>query len=159
MRSRLDLLALGLVLALVGAAPAAAEETYVDGLRAYDGGDYATTVRIWRELAEEGDPMAQLGLAGLYRQGSGVPRDLGEAARLYRAAALQGNSDAQINLARLYLEGAGVGRDPVKAHAWLTLAAEQDRGWAKRRLQELESELSEAELARAEREAAALRER
>lgn len=134
-----------------GALPCGHNEGFADGLAAYDAGDYAETVRIWRPLAERGDPVAQVALAGLHRSGEGVPRDLGAAARLYRAAAEQGNADAQLNLAQLYLAGTGVPRDRVEAYKWLTLAAAQGRGWAERRRAELAGELTMDELAEAER--------
>jgi len=136
---------------LVGTAAPAWAQSFIDGLAAYDAGRYAETARIWGELAEEGDAMAQLGLAGLYRQGLGVPRDLAEAARLYRQAALQGNDDAQINLARLYAEGAGVPRDPVRAYKWFGLAAAKGRDWAKARRDELAETMTPEQIAEAER--------
>ena len=141
------------LLAITGgsAAVRAQYEGFADGLAAYDAGDYAETVRIWRPLAERGDPVAQVALAGLHRSGEGVPRDLGAAARLYRAAAEQGNADAQLNLAQLYLAGTGVPRDRVEAYKWLALAAAQGRGWAERRRAELAGELTMDELAEAER--------
>ena len=153
---------LGLALALVVSASlhgSAWADTFADGLRAYDAGDYAVTARIWGALAEEGDPMAQLGLAGLYRQGLGVPRDLAEAARLYRAAAERGNTDAQFNLGRLYAEGVGVPRDLVEAYVWFGLAAAQGRRGAEERRHELAAELTPEQLAEAERRIAAFRPR
>jgi TPR repeat protein len=126
----------GLPLASAGA------EDFVDGLAAYDAGSYAETVRIWEPLATAGDPMAQLGLAALYRAGEGVPRDLDRARDLYRRAALQGNSDAQINLARLLIDGEGGKRDQVEAHAWLSLAAAASRRWARERLRALDAQMT-----------------
>ena len=148
---------LGLALALVVSASlhgSAWADTVADGLRAYDAGDYAAAARIWGALAEEGDPMAQLGLAGLYRQGP-VPRDLAEAARLYRAAAEQGNDDAQFNLGRLYAEGVGVPRDLVEAYVWFGLAVAQGRRGAEERRHEVAAELTPEQLAEAERRIAA----
>lgn len=143
-------------LGLVMATPAAAQ-SYGDGLAAYDAGNYAETARIWGALAEEGNVMAQLGLAGLYRQGLGVAHDPSEAARLYRAAAKQGSDDAQLNLGRMHLNGEGVERDPVQAYAWLSLAAEQGRDWAEQRRRELEGRLSEDQIDEAKRRIEQLR--
>jgi len=139
------------ILLAVGFAVPVGAQSFIDGLAAYDAGRYAETARIWGELAEEGDVMAQLGLAGLYRQGLGVPRDLAEAARLYRQAARQGNDDAQINLARLYAEGAGVPHDPVRAYKWFGLAAAKGRDWAKARQDELAEQMTPEQIAKAER--------
>jgi len=128
----------------------AAEENFFDGLAAFDGGDVAETVRIWRLIAEAGDANAQVGLAGLHLAGNGVQRDPREAARLYRLAAEQGDSNGQLNLGRLYLDGLGVQQDIGAAYAWLTLAAQQGRRWAEEKRNELEPTLSEAERSNAE---------
>ncbi len=124
----------------------AADDSFVDGLAAYDAGDVAETIRIWKALASSGDANAQVGLAGLYRAGNGLPRDLAEAARLYRLAAEQGDSNGQLNLGRLYLDGIGVTRDQAAAYAWLTLAARQGRRWAEEQRQKIEPILSNDQL-------------
>lgn len=144
------LLAGSLLVALALAAPAQAEETFFDGLAAFDGGDLAETARIWRDLAEAGDANAQVGLAGLHLAGSGVQRDSVEAARLYRLAAEQGDSNGQLNLGRLYLDGIGVPQDKAAAYAWFTLAASQGRRWAEEKRSELDPTLSDAERTEAE---------
>ncbi|MDH3660994.1 MAG: sel1 repeat family protein [Alphaproteobacteria bacterium] len=128
----------------------AAGESFIDGLAAYDAGDVAETVRIWRALAEAGDINAQVGLAGLHLAGSGVPHDPAKAARLYRLAAEQGDSNGQLNLGRLYLDGVGVERDPAAAYAWLSLAARQGRRWAKEQSLAIEPTLSKAQRVEAE---------
>ena len=144
------LLAGGLAVMLALTAPVQAEETFFDGLAAFDGGDLDETARIWRDLAEAGDANAQVGLAGLHLAGNGVPRDSVEAARLYRLAAEQGDSNGQLNLGRLYLDGVGVQQDKAAAYAWLTLAANQGRRWAEEKRSELEPALSDTERADAE---------
>ncbi len=48
-------LLLALVVVLV-AAPAWADEA---GVEAYDRGDYATALKLWRPLAEQGEPHVQ----------------------------------------------------------------------------------------------------
>ena len=146
----------GWLLTALALAPLALADPFAEGLAAYDAGDYPETVRIWTELAQQGDPFAQVGLAGLYRSGQGVERDLGIAADFYRQAAEQGNDDAQLNLGRLYAEGGGVRRDLVTAYAWLSLAAAQGRGWAERRREALRADMSPAQLAAAERQIEAL---
>ncbi|MGI9504239.1 MAG: tetratricopeptide repeat protein [Geminicoccaceae bacterium] len=144
------LLAGSLVVMLALATPAQAEETFFDGLAAFDGGDLAETARIWRNLADAGDANAQVGLAGLHLAGNGVPRDSVEAARLYRLAAEQGDSNGQLNLGRLHLDGIGVQQDKAAAYAWFTLAANQGRRWAEDKRSELEPTLSDAERTEAE---------
>ena len=139
-------LARGAVVAwlLVSAPPAWAD--FVDGLAAYDGGDYWTAVAEWRALAEAGDAEAQVALAGLYMAGEGVAADSAAAFRWYRRAAESGHPVAQLNLADLYREGRGVARDPVAAYAWFTLAAEQGRAWAGRQRDALAGELTASQL-------------
>ena len=60
---------------------------FEDGIAAYDRGDYATALRLWQPLAEEGDPYAQNNLGFMYAEGDGVPLDHIKAARWYRLAA------------------------------------------------------------------------
>lgn len=144
------LIALCLIQADFSRPAIAGDENFVDGLAAYDAGDVAETVRIWKALADGGDPNAQVGLAGLYRAGTGVPRDPVEAARLYRLAAERGDSNGQLNLGRLYLEGVGVDQDPAAAYVWLTLAGRQGRRWAEEQRLAIEPTLSDAERTAAE---------
>ncbi len=92
-------------------APAWAEDTVADGLRAYRDGDVENARRIWEILADEGDPKAQFNLGALYDAGVGVARDSARASALWSAAAKQGLTIAAHNLALLELEQAG--KDPV----------------------------------------------
>jgi len=45
------------------------------GVKAYQRGDYATALRIMRELAEQGDARAQFSLGLMYGNGTGVPQN------------------------------------------------------------------------------------
>jgi TPR repeat protein len=94
-----------------------------DAWTAYDRGDYATALQIWRPRAEEGVAVAQNNLGLMYYNGQGVPQDYGEAAKWYRLAAEQGNATAQSNLASMYYSGEGVPQDYVQAYMWADLAA------------------------------------
>ncbi len=142
--------------ALAGAAAARAE-TLADGLAAYDAGDYAAAVRIWRGLAEAGYAAAQVALAGLYRTGTGRPLDPAAARRLYRAAAEQGDADGQLNLGEMLAGGQGGNRDAIEAYKWLMLAADQGRDWAAERVRALALTITAAEVAEAERRVRAFR--
>lgn len=110
-------------------APALAHADFVDGLAAFDGGDYATSFEEWVPLAQRGDIEAQVALAGLYMAGQGVRANVAEALRWYRAAAEQGDPVAQLNMGDFYDRGIGVARDPVAAYVWFALAAESGRAW------------------------------
>ena len=95
------------------------------GLTAYNNGDYATALKEWKPLAEEGDVDAQYYLGVLYDNGDGVPQDYKEAVRWYKLAAEQGVAEAQFNLGNMYYDGQGVSVDYKEAVRWFTLAAEQ----------------------------------
>ncbi len=58
-------------------------------------GDYATTIREFFPLAEQGHAKAQYNVGHMYRNGHGVPQDYSEAMRWYRKAADQGLARAQ----------------------------------------------------------------
>lgn len=123
---------LSLVLATVCAEPVWAG--FEEGVAAYEHGDYATTLKEWRPLAEQGDPKAQHHLGWLYVIGRGVPQDYQEAVRWFRKAAEQGDSDAQANLGSLYLLGDSIPQDYAEALKWLGAAADQGHPLAQTKL-------------------------
>ncbi len=71
------------------AAPIFAQD-FNKGLEAYRSGDFATALKEWKPLAEQGDADAQHSLGVMYESGWGVPQDDKEAVRLYTLAAEQG---------------------------------------------------------------------
>ena len=71
------------------------------GLAAYDSGDFATALREWKPLAEQGNADAQRNLAVMYRQGRGDPQDYKTVLKWYKLAADQRHVRAQSNLERL----------------------------------------------------------
>ena len=90
---------------------------------AYNRGDYATALREWRPLAEQGNMTAQSFIGMMYLNGNGVPQDYAEAAKWSRRAAVQEDIPAMYNLGVMYARGQGVTQDNVMAHMWLNLAA------------------------------------
>jgi TPR repeat protein len=72
------------------------------GLAAAASRDYATALREWTPLAEQGNASAQDWLGWLYLAGFGVPQNYKVAEKWYRLAALQGNVNASYRLADLY---------------------------------------------------------
>jgi len=89
-------------------------------------GDYAQALRVWRPLAEQGDPEGQLNLGLAYLWGRGVMADEGQAVAWIRKAADQGFAPAQSSLADYY--GAFVDskrRDLRLAMEWDRKAADQ----------------------------------
>jgi TPR repeat protein len=115
----------GVVFAFALTPVAANADPFMDGLDAYVNGDYATTLRLWRPLAEQGDADAQYILGDMYHDGEGVPQDYDAAVKWYRLAAEQGNANGQHNLGRMYEKGRGVPQDHAEAVKWHRLAAEQ----------------------------------
>jgi uncharacterized protein len=96
-----------------------------DGRAAYNRGDYATALRLFRSLAEQGNADAQNDLGWAYEQGIGVQQDFKEAIRWYRLAAEQGYAPAQYSLGVIYYNGRGVPKNLREAIKWYQLAAEQ----------------------------------
>jgi len=111
-----------MAVALVG--PAAAVP-FEDGGDAYRRGDYATALRLWRPLADQGNAGAQFNLGLMYANGQGVPQDYAEAIRWYRKAADRGAASAQFNLGLMYANGQGVPQDYAEAVRWYRKAADQ----------------------------------
>ncbi len=77
---------LAVFLALVLSAPSLAAN-YEAGQEAYDRGDYATALKEWRPLAEQGDARAQHLLGAMYGFGEGVPQDYVQAHMWFNLAA------------------------------------------------------------------------
>lgn len=113
-----------LILALLLAgAGLSANADFDEGVAAYEKGDYATALREWQPLAEQGNAFAQFNLGAMYAKGQGVPQDDKAAAQWYRRAAEQGNARAQNNLGMMYIIGQGVLQDYAYAHMWANIAA------------------------------------
>ena len=124
MRNFLKTTLLACVLSLCPVAPGSAGPGE-DGARAFERGDYATTLRLWRPLAEQGNATAQYFIGLMYTEGKGVPQDDAVAVEWYRKAAEQGLADAQFALGFMYDEGKGVPQDDALAYMWFNLAAAQ----------------------------------
>lgn len=103
---------------------------YEAGVQAFGRADYATALREWRPLAEQGHAGAQYQLGPLYGFSKGVPQDFSTARQWYEKAAAQGHAGAQHNLGGMYEFGHGVTRDDVLAYMWYHLAAENRDGIA-----------------------------
>jgi cell division septation protein DedD len=107
---------------LVGVAtPAVAQQAVKSGIDAWQHGDYASAVAIWRPLAEKGDPDAEFDLGQAYRLGRGVPVDLALAQLWLEKAADAGHLDAQTTLGLLLFDSG----NRSGAMRWLKKAAER----------------------------------
>jgi uncharacterized protein len=122
------LLAIVLAAAASAAAAGSPEEDFRGGLSAFNGGDYATAMRLWRPLADNNDARSQAGVGFMYHRGLGVRTDDVEAAFWLRKAAEQGQAEGQLMLGSLYFFGLGVPQSYATAYAWCELA--QDSGQA-----------------------------
>lgn len=97
--------------------------SYEDGQSAYDQGNYADAVRVWRPLATHGDSRAEYMLGMAYDLGRGVPQNYATAAVWYLRAAEQGLHEAQADLGTMYASGRGVPLDYALAIKWWNRAA------------------------------------
>ena len=105
------------------ALPALAD--FVDGVFAYNRGEYEQAYNTMRSLAETSDHgLAQYYLAMMYLRGQGAGQSYEEAAKWFRKAAQQRIKQAQFRLAELYMSGRGVPRDYEYAYAWYRTGAE-----------------------------------
>ena len=96
----------------------------------YNRGDYATALRGFRPLAEQGVALAQAKLGVMYARGKGVAADAAEAAKWFRRGGEQGIVDAQNYLRDMYARGEGVAEDDAEAVKWFRRAAEQGDAYA-----------------------------
>lgn len=114
-----------MIVLFVAIAAAVSAQDFNKGLAAAQNGDYATALKEWTPLAEQGDGFAQLNLGVMYDLGEGVPKDHQEANKWYKLAAEQDIAQAQYNLGYAYNKGQGVPQDHQEANEWYRLAAEQ----------------------------------
>ena len=90
---------------------------------ALDRSNYASALKIWLPLAEQGDLSAQTYVGEIFEKGLGVAPDYNAAATWYRRAAEKGYSRAAMNLGALYEQGLGVPKDSKQALSWYRRAA------------------------------------
>ena len=138
---------------LVHAEQGAASAQFKLGLM-YDNGegvlkDEAEAVKWYRLAAEQGHATAQFNLGVMYDNGEGVLKDDAEAVRWYRLAAEQGNTKAQSNLGIMYGKGEGVLKDSVLAHMWSNIAGANGNEAARKLRDNLERDMTRAEISRA----------
>jgi len=82
------------VLAVLLLLPGGAAADYVEGLEAYEAGNYVVAAQEWLAAGSRGDVASQFRLAQLYEQGRGTPQDFVQAHRWYNIAASQGHAEA-----------------------------------------------------------------
>ena len=96
-----------------------------DAFDAQDRGDFASALRIFQTLAEEGDDRALFNLGLMYRHGRGVSQNNQVAVEYYWRSADKGNQYAQYSLGFMYDIGEGVEQNFERAAYWYLKSAEQ----------------------------------
>ncbi|GAC1423272.1 MAG: hypothetical protein NVSMB69_21450 [Novosphingobium sp.] len=69
-----------------------------DGMAAYNRGDYAPAIRLFRPLAQAGNAKAQHLLGVMYHRGQGVARNTVRALAWFSVAARHGDREAQASV-------------------------------------------------------------
>jgi TPR repeat protein len=69
-----------------------------DGMASYNRGDYVPAIRLFRPLAQAGDPKAQGVIGAMYRKGQGVARSSAHAFMWFSMAAARGDPKAKADL-------------------------------------------------------------
>jgi TPR repeat protein len=69
-----------------------------DGMAAYNRGDYVPAIRVFRNLAEQGNAKAQNVLGVMFRKGEGVPKNPVRAHMWFSFAAKRGDAKAKAEL-------------------------------------------------------------
>jgi Sel1 repeat len=106
-----------------GGVSAGTEDTeFRRGLSAFNTGDYAAALSIWRPLAEQDEPRSEAGIGFMYHRGLGIAVDDNAAAIWLHRAAEQGQAEGQLMLGILFYFGQGVAQSYVSAYAWCELA-------------------------------------
>lgn len=123
--------AVALVIILVAAAPAwgragsaatRRDAEFAAAVAAYNLKDYASALRLLRQLADQGYAPAQNNLGMMYATGQGAPQDYAAATVLLRNAADQGYALGEYDLGAMYGNGLGMPQDYVQAYKWFDLA-------------------------------------
>ena len=110
--------AVGLVAVALACAHVPARADVKAGVDAWEQGDYARALKLWRPLADAGDADAQFNLAQAYKLGRGVPQDMASALDYYQKAAAQGHAQAEDQAGLLlYQQGRQAEAVPYLEHA------------------------------------------
>ncbi len=107
-----------------------------DAVAAYDRGEYAQALKIYRPLAAKGDASAQFNLGVMYSKGLGATQDYKEAVKWYRKSETR---QSQYKLGLCYENGNGVPKDEKEALDWYKKSADQNYEDAKKALERMKS--------------------
>jgi TPR repeat protein len=91
-------LAAGALAGLLLSGGGVAAGPWEDGMVAYNRGDYVPAMKLFRPLAQAGNPKAQNVLGVMYRKGEGVGRSSTRAFMWFSLAAKKGDANAKASL-------------------------------------------------------------
>lgn len=117
--------------------------------------NFAEAAKWYNISASMNNPDAQFELGVMYEHGKGVIKNQTTAISMYKKSAEQNNPKSQYNLGAMYARGDGALRNNQLAYFWLTLAASQGLADAAKARSEVASMMSPAQIAEAEKTAAA----
>ena len=124
MNRTLLLLAVALVTpAVVHATTATANAELQAGAAAYHRGDYQQALADFRQLAAQGEAVAENNLGMMYAKGQGVPQDYAEALKWFHLAAAQGYARAKASLGGMFLLGFDAQDSAAQIRSYLRTAA------------------------------------
>jgi serine/threonine protein kinase len=107
-------------------------EYFSRGYAAFQSGNYAEAMSLYKRGADNGDPNCMYWLGQLYKQGSGVAPNYREALSWYQKAANHGYAMGYYGMGLLYFEGGpSLAKDCTLARKWLTTAANSGVNGAK----------------------------
>jgi len=72
-----------------------------DGMAAYNRGDYAPAMQLFRPLAKQGNARAQAIIGAMYRKGQGVAKSSAHAFMWLSLAAARGDADARTEMTEM----------------------------------------------------------
>ena len=96
--------------------------------------DYRQAMALFSNSAEQGNVQAMMQISRMHASGTGVRKNLSEAAKWMIQAAERGNMGAQYEVGLLYERGEGVRRNVRRAWDWYMEAAKQGHSSAERAL-------------------------
>ena len=82
------------ILLILSLAAQVAADPLEDGTVAYNGGDYATALRLFQQSADQGSATAQFNVGTMYANGQGVAQNYVLAYKWFSLSAAQGYTDA-----------------------------------------------------------------
>ncbi|MEX0963507.1 MAG: tetratricopeptide repeat protein [Pseudohongiellaceae bacterium] len=113
--------------------------------------DAAAAFRWTEAAARQGHVAAQYNLGSLYYAGDGTEVDRDKAVEMFGRAAKAGHPNAALLLANMFAEGEHVNKDAVQAHAWASMAIQNENLEAVALREDIQNRMSPQQLSQARR--------